>query len=153
MPTTTSTTAQTMPPLPSPLQLSSSYSTSLNRLKMSSRPRRSLEGTFSTRTSVSTVQLASTRHHQSLTVLSASAVARVDNLEFLADVVPKTVSYKEHKAKKQREEKEAGQTTLPIVASTATATATLPTAALPAQSDPVPAPVQAQLLDPMDETS
>ncbi|KAG9528271.1 histone-fold-containing protein, partial [Aureobasidium melanogenum] len=83
----------------------------------------------------------------------ASAVARVDNLEFLADVVPKTVSYKEHKAKKQREEKEAGQTTLPIVASTATATATLPAAALPAQSDPVPAPVQAQLLDPMDETS
>ncbi|KAH0141665.1 histone-fold-containing protein, partial [Aureobasidium melanogenum] len=83
----------------------------------------------------------------------ASAVARVDNLEFLADVVPKTVSYKEHKAKKQREEKEAGQTTLPIVASTATATATLPAAALPAQSDPVPTPVQAQLLDPMDETS
>lgn len=67
--------------------------------------------------------------------------------------MPKTVSYKEHKAKKLREEKEAGQTTLPLVAATATATATLPTAALPAQSDPVPAPVQAQLLDPMDETS
>ncbi|CAD0098692.1 unnamed protein product [Aureobasidium mustum] len=80
-------------------------------------------------------------------------VARVDNLEFLADVVPKTVNYKEHKAKKQREEKEPGQTTLPIVASATTATATLPTAVLPAQSDPVPAPVQAQLLDPMDETS
>jgi hypothetical protein len=84
--------------------------------------------------------------------LLASAVARVDNLEFLADVVPKTVSYKEHKAKKQREEKEAGQTTLPLV--TATPAADLPaTAALPALSDPVPAPVQAQLLDPMDETS
>ncbi|CAD0052303.1 unnamed protein product [Aureobasidium pullulans] len=72
-----------------------------------------------------------------------SAVARVDNLEFLADVVPKTVTYKEHKARKQRDKKEAGQTTLPTVATTATATA----------SDPVPAPVQAQLLDPMDETS
>ncbi|KAI4784810.1 histone-fold-containing protein [Aureobasidium sp. EXF-3400] len=84
----------------------------------------------------------------------ASAVARVDNLEFLADVVPKTVSYKEHKAKKQREEKEADQTTLPLVAATATPAAELPaTAALPALSDPVPAPVQAQLLDPMDETS
>ena len=86
--------------------------------------------------------------------LLASAVARVDNLEFLADVVPKTVSYKEHKAKKQREEKEAGQTTLPLVAATATPAADLPgTAALPTLSDPVPAPVQAQLLDPMDETS
>lgn len=91
--------------------------------------------------------------YPSLTRLPASAVARVDNLEFLADVVPKTVSYKEHKAKKQREEKEAGQTTLPTVATTATATATLPAAALPAQSDPVPAPVQVQLLDPMDETA
>lgn len=88
-----------------------------------------------------------------LTFPPASAVARVDNLEFLADVVPKTVTYKEHKAKKQREEKEAGQTTLPIVANTATATATLPTAALPAHSDPIPASVQAQLIDPMDETS
>jgi len=87
-------------------------------------------------------------------ILLASAVARVDNLEFLADVVPKTVSYKEHKAKKQREEKEAGQTTLPLVAATATPAADLPaTAALPALSDPVPAPIQAQLLDPMDETS
>ncbi|KAI4721568.1 histone-fold-containing protein [Aureobasidium sp. EXF-10727] len=85
----------------------------------------------------------------------ASAVARVDNLEFLADVVPKTVSYKEHKAKKQREEKEAGQTTLPVLATaaTTTATTTLPTAVIPAQTDPVPAPIQAQLLDPMDETS
>ncbi|KAI4727602.1 histone-fold-containing protein [Aureobasidium sp. EXF-10728] len=85
----------------------------------------------------------------------ASAVARVDNLEFLADVVPKTVSYKEHKAKKQREEKEAGQTTLPVLATAATApvTTTLPTAVMPAQTDPVPAPIQAQLLDPMDETS
>jgi hypothetical protein len=86
--------------------------------------------------------------------LPASAVARVDNLEFLSDVVPKTVSYKEHKAKKQREEKEAGQTTLPIVAATATVPDTLPaTVALPALSDPIPAPVQAQLLDPLDETS
>ncbi|THX12937.1 histone-fold-containing protein [Aureobasidium pullulans] len=84
----------------------------------------------------------------------ASAVARVDNLEFLADVVPKTVTYKEHKARKQRDEKEAGQKTLPTVATTATATAVLPAdAVIPAQSDPVPAPVQAQLLDPMDETS
>lgn len=96
-----------------------------------------------------------THWHPSLTLLPASAVARVDNLEFLADVVPKTVSYKEHKAKKQREEKEAGQTTLPVLATAATApvTTTLPTAVMPAQTDPVPAPIQAQLLDPMDETS
>jgi hypothetical protein len=119
---------------------------------MSSRPRRSPEETFNTRTSVSIALL-----HISPPIadsLPASAVARVDNLEFLSDVVPKTVSYKEHKAKKQREEKEAGQTTLPIVAATATVPDTLPpTVALPALSDPIPAPVQAQLLDPMDETS
>jgi hypothetical protein len=102
--------------------------------------------------SVSLSSLSTTRH--TTDTLSASAVARVDNLEFLSDVVPKTVSYKEHKAKKQREEKEAGQTTLPIVAATATVPDTLPaTVALPALSDPIPAPVQAQLLDPMDETS
>ncbi|KAI5242934.1 histone-fold-containing protein [Aureobasidium subglaciale] len=83
----------------------------------------------------------------------ASAVARVDNLEFLSDVVPKTVSYKEHKARKQREEKEAGQTTLPTVPSAAATTELPATAVIPAQSDPLPAPVQAQLLDPMDETS
>lgn len=45
---------------------------------------------------------------------SAGAVARVDNLEFLTDVVPKTVSYKEFKAKKAKEDnkKSTGQTTL-----------------------------------------
>ncbi|GAB7346790.1 hypothetical protein MBLNU459_g1890t1 [Dothideomycetes sp. NU459] len=44
----------------------------------------------------------------------ASAVARIDNLEFLTDVVPKTTTYKEHKAKKAKEDaaRVNGQTTL-----------------------------------------
>ncbi|ELR09593.1 hypothetical protein VC83_05508 [Pseudogymnoascus destructans] len=49
----------------------------------------------------------------------AAAVARMDTLEFLSDVVPRTVTFKEVKAKKAREGKEngevgldAGQTTL-----------------------------------------
>ncbi|KAF1348546.1 hypothetical protein BDV97DRAFT_399120 [Delphinella strobiligena] len=44
----------------------------------------------------------------------AGAVARVDNLEFLTDVVPKTISYKEFKAKKAKEDQKTtnGQTTL-----------------------------------------
>ena len=65
-------------------------------------------------------------------------------------MVPKTVSYKEHKAKKQREEKEAGQTTLPgaSVTATATVTASVPAAVvLPVEADPAPA------ADFMDETS
>ncbi|KAL1311804.1 hypothetical protein AAFC00_001884 [Neodothiora populina] len=45
----------------------------------------------------------------------AGAVSRVDNLEFLTDVVPKTMTYKEYKAKKAKEEangKTNGQTKL-----------------------------------------
>lgn len=44
----------------------------------------------------------------------AGAVARVDNLEFLTDVVPKTISYKEFKAKKAKNDSKNvnGQTTL-----------------------------------------
>ncbi|KFY18600.1 hypothetical protein V493_08476 [Pseudogymnoascus sp. VKM F-4281 (FW-2241)] len=49
----------------------------------------------------------------------AAAVARMDTLEFLSDVVPRTVTFKEVKARKAREGKEngdagldAGQTTL-----------------------------------------
>lgn len=50
----------------------------------------------------------------------ANAVARIDNLDFLADVIPKTTTYKQFKEKKAREEAAAaaatpaapGQTTL-----------------------------------------
>ncbi|KAI9828060.1 MAG: hypothetical protein M1832_003587 [Thelocarpon impressellum] len=47
----------------------------------------------------------------------ANAVARIDNLEFLADVVPRTVPYKQYREKKSREAAdeepvEQGQTTL-----------------------------------------
>jgi len=48
----------------------------------------------------------------------SNAVARQDNLEFLSDIVPRTVSYKQVKEKKARdgntngENKEGGQTTL-----------------------------------------
>ena len=51
-------------------------------------------------------------------MLSATAVARIDNLEFLADVIPKTTTYRQFKEKKARDEAEAaaaaqpGQTTL-----------------------------------------
>ena len=45
---------------------------------------------------------------------SANAVARVDNLEFLTDLVPKTISYKQYREKKATEASElaAGQQTL-----------------------------------------
>ncbi|KAI9774269.1 MAG: hypothetical protein M1840_004163 [Geoglossum simile] len=50
----------------------------------------------------------------------ANAVSRIDNLEFLADVIPRTIPYKQYKEKKSKEAKEAsngdaienGQTTL-----------------------------------------
>lgn len=47
----------------------------------------------------------------------ANAVARFDNLEFLSDVVPKTITYGEHKRRKAEKEKrkrelQSGQTTL-----------------------------------------
>lgn len=47
----------------------------------------------------------------------AGAVSRVDNLEFLTDVVPKTMTYKEYKAKKAKEATAAktnGQSTLAL---------------------------------------
>ncbi len=47
----------------------------------------------------------------------ANAVARIDNLEFLSDVIPRTVTYKQYKEKKAKEAAnglsiELGQTTL-----------------------------------------
>ncbi len=47
----------------------------------------------------------------------ANAVARIDNLDFLSDVVPRTIQYKQYKEKKSREAAddepaEYGQTTL-----------------------------------------
>ena len=51
-------------------------------------------------------------------MLIANAVARIDNLEFLADVVPKTVTYREFKQQKaaraarKQEMLQSGQTTL-----------------------------------------
>ena len=49
--------------------------------------------------------------------LPATAVSRIDNLEFLADVIPRTKTFREFKEQKAREEAEAanavpGQTTL-----------------------------------------
>ena len=48
---------------------------------------------------------------------SANAVSRIDNLEFLCDVVPKTVTYREYKQNKaaraaRKKELQNGQTTL-----------------------------------------
>lgn len=44
---------------------------------------------------------------------SASAVARVDNLEFLSDVVPRTMTYREYKEKKVRRAKAEESQPLP----------------------------------------
>lgn len=49
----------------------------------------------------------------------ANAVARVDNLEFLTDVVPRTTTFKAYLAKHTKETREAaalsnGQRTLPV---------------------------------------
>jgi hypothetical protein len=65
-PTTTLPTAQTTLLLPSPLPPNSSYSTSLNSARMSSRPRRSPEETYNTRTLVSIRSHHSLRHKSSL---------------------------------------------------------------------------------------
>lgn len=46
---------------------------------------------------------------------TATAVSRIDNLEFLADVIPKTTTYKQFKEKKAKEKSggiEKGQRTL-----------------------------------------
>ncbi|WEW57735.1 hypothetical protein PRK78_003202 [Emydomyces testavorans] len=44
------------------------------------------------------------------TALPSTAVSRIDNLEFLSDVIPKTTTYKQFKEKKAREAaKEAGR--------------------------------------------
>lgn len=48
-----------------------------------------------------------------LSPFSASAVARVDNLEFLSDVVPRTMTYREYKEKKARTAKAEGSQPLP----------------------------------------
>ena len=53
----------------------------------------------------------------SLTFRVAEAVARIDNLEFLQDLIPKTTSYGEYKAKRMAKARQAsallpGQTTL-----------------------------------------
>lgn len=50
-------------------------------------------------------------------VNTASAVSRIDNLEFLSDVIPKTTTYREYKEKKAKTVKSnarlsSGQTTL-----------------------------------------
>lgn len=52
-----------------------------------------------------------------LTECAANAVARIDNLEFLADVIPRTTTYRQFKEKRAKEAVngsavEAGQTTL-----------------------------------------
>lgn len=39
--------------------------------------------------------------------MQANAVARIDNLDFLADVIPKTTTYKQFKEKREREEASA----------------------------------------------
>ena len=53
------------------------------------------------------------------TVIQANAVARIDNLEFLSDVIPRTTTYREYKEKKAKaarwsEPLPNGQTTLDV---------------------------------------
>lgn len=43
------------------------------------------------------------RSEYSLTSGAATAVSRIDNLEFLADVIPKTTTYRQFKEKRARE--------------------------------------------------
>ena len=66
---------------------------------MLSNPSENLAVTLHTRILVGSF----TTFWQPLTVL-ATAVSRVDNLEFLSDVVPKTQTYRQYKATKAQEE-------------------------------------------------
>ena len=61
---------------------------------------------YNTETSVCSVLSLMVLSHL-LTVLLANAVARIDNLEFLSDVVPKTMTLKNAKAIIQQESQEA----------------------------------------------
>jgi hypothetical protein len=57
------------------------------------------------------------RTRTDLSIRQANAVSRIDNLEFLSDVVPRTIPYKQYKEKKSKEAAngdavETGQPTL-----------------------------------------
>jgi len=94
-----------------------SSNTSPNKPTTSSNPSESHAATFNTEISVGALTPIPfpTSH-----IIPASAVSRNDNLEFLADIVPKTVPYKEVKEKKPpaaratngESSMEHGQTTL-----------------------------------------
>lgn len=63
------------------------------------------------------ISLPGMDHQLSLMIPIANAVARIDNLEFLTDVIPKTTTFREYKEKKSKFTKvnaslSTGQTTL-----------------------------------------
>lgn len=83
---------------------------------MSSSRRRSQGGTSNTKIWVGVARSTHFRLDPLLTTVPATAVSRIDNLEFLADVIPKTTTYRQFKEKKAKEASEkaveAGQTRL-----------------------------------------
>lgn len=82
-----------------------------NVVKSERKPRRNIQYKDVGELSIPT--LVPRKCHPTANTIPAGAVARIDNLEFLTDVVPKTITYKEHKAKKAKESATLnGQTTL-----------------------------------------
>lgn len=82
---------------------------------MLSNQRENPGGIFSTKT---LVRIKDATHWSLLTAIAkANAVSRIDNLEFLQDVIPRTVTYKQYKEKKAKtarvtESLPNGQTTI-----------------------------------------
>lgn len=96
--TPTPATARTMQPSPSPLQPNFSFNTSSSRPTRSSEQiTRSEGGTSSTKTLVRTTSEAA---RVKLTNVEAGAVSKYDNLDFLSDVCPQTITFKDYKQRK-----------------------------------------------------
>lgn len=92
------------------------FDTSQSKVTMSSNRKQSQEGTYNTKI---LVLLSAIPSCIPLLKREANAVARIDNLEFLSDVVPRTITYREYKekasaraAKKKARPLQPGQTTL-----------------------------------------
>jgi hypothetical protein len=83
---------------------SCSFNTSPSKDITSSSRSASLERLYNTKISVRTPDLSSNSVFFILTdCAAATAVSRIDNLEFLADVIPKTTTYRQFKEKRARE--------------------------------------------------
>lgn len=81
-----------------------SSNTSQSKGITSSNPNGNHERPYNTRTWVSHLQTWETRFETDANTLRiATAVSRIDNLEFLSDVIPKTTTYKQFKEKKAKE--------------------------------------------------